>query len=238
MIPDGRLILNRISRRPGGRFLAEAELRYLISYAYELPYPSVVGSQPVLQERFVVSAQMADGTDIAVGDFPRPVRQLLADRFRLQVRFEDQIQTVYLLRRVSPVTVGPRLRPSTADCTRRLSASGPPEAQTSGTARDPKCLRSGIVNGRLTGIMTMRALAESLSAATLGQRQVVDETGIQGQFDIDVMFNPASFGMLGELDSLPALSEVLRSELGLELYPDRRGVPRLIVENVEAPTAN
>jgi uncharacterized protein (TIGR03435 family) len=84
----------------------------------------------------------------------------------------------------------------------------------------------------------MRALAESLSAATLGQRQVVDETGIQGQFDIDVMFNPASFGMLGELDSLPALSEVLRSELGLELYPDRRGVPRLIVENVEAPTAN
>ena len=98
------------------------------------------------------------------------------------------------------------------------------------------------INGRLTALVEqMSDFARSLSA--LAQRAVVDETGLTGPFEIEMTFNPGTFfngrGFTpGAMDDLPAFSNALRDELGLNIETQRRPVTVIVVEHVETPTAN
>ena len=88
----------------------------------------------------------------------------------------------------------------------------------------------------------MREFAAPL--AQLMRRPVVDETGLTGHFDLDVMFSPESLGgvLVGPppaaVAEAPSLSTAMQDDLGLKLDSRRGPVDVLVVDRIERPTEN
>jgi uncharacterized protein (TIGR03435 family) len=76
------------------------------------------------------------------------------------------------------------------------------------------------------------------------RRPVIDETGLTGEFDLDVLFQPEGLGgaLIGpppqSLSDAPGLTTALQDELGLRLEPRRGPVDVLVVDRIERPTEN
>jgi len=81
---------------------------------------------------------------------------------------------------------------------------------------------------------------------------IVDQTGLQDRYDIDVTYTPEPFSAAASLaqrgGTLPAgvdvdpngpsLSEALRDQLGLKLEPKKMPVPVLVIDHIEPLTEN
>ena len=239
---SGRLPVNRVRLRPGGRTVeAEGFLRSIIWHAYELqPYQSVEGSQPILSERFLVTATIPDDVTLTDGMHLRMLQKLLEDRFGLRVRFDDRAAAVHVLRRVDSSRLGPGLVPRSGNCAGRTASL---RASTDGPQAN-ELLDCGITNlgGRVTGVVgSVSEFARFLSVNA--EAAFVDETGLAGPFALDMGFNPETIFPVRLPPSsvptlLPAFSDALRDELGLRYETESRPVPVLIVERVEEPTPN
>jgi uncharacterized protein (TIGR03435 family) len=218
-------------------------LRYLIAWAHGLePYQRVIGDARVLDQRFSILAKAdAAVVDAETGDdtHRKLVRQLLVDRFHLKVREESQRQNIYVIRRIRADALGPGLKISFQDCSATIPAPDLSSPATRGPRR-PTCRITGIVNGHLTAIAEMSALARFLSSVS--QRAVIDETGLRGNFEIDTTFDPSSLGsgpgLIDESSRLPSFTEALKNDLGLRMDTESRFVTALIVEHITAPSDN
>jgi uncharacterized protein (TIGR03435 family) len=75
----------------------------------------------------------------------------------------------------------------------------------------------------------------------IGDRQVIDNTGIEGRYDFTLTFNPNPAAPAGT-DAPPRLGpdifSAVREQLGLKLEPDRAPVQFLVIDHVEHPPAN
>jgi bla regulator protein BlaR1 len=241
---------------PEGRFRAVYPLSVYIEFAYKQMFTpksrdSLTAHLPkwVATDYFEINAR-AEGTPTK--DQMRLMMQsLLADRFNLKVHFETQQVPVYALTLVKPGRTGPKLRPH---------ADGPPcvppSAQVSqaslAKAADtfpPDCdsivLEEG-PNGTLrfgSRNSTMALIASSLADMDL-DRPVVDQTGLQGRFDIACQWKPESDDAesLGANVSLGWIGgsffEALKDQLGLKLTPTKGPVKVLVVDHVEKPSEN
>jgi uncharacterized protein (TIGR03435 family) len=67
-------------------------------------------------------------------------------------------------------------------------------------------------------------------------RTVVDRTGLEGLYDLDVTFAPEGPGA-GQSDA-PSLFTALQEQLGLKLDPENELVEVLVVDRIERPTEN
>jgi uncharacterized protein (TIGR03435 family) len=78
----------------------------------------------------------------------------------------------------------------------------------------------------------------------LMRRPVVDDTGLAGEFDLDVFFQPEGLGgsLAGppppSLSDAPSLTTALQDDLGLRLESRRGPLDVLVVERIERPTGN
>jgi len=222
-------VRNASAMRPGGRFQSESTLRQLIRYAYGLePSQQLAGTSDVLDRQFVIEARVAPERVSATGSHLPMVRALLAERFKLRVRFEDEIQTVATIVRRESDKPGPRLRALTHDC--RLPS--PPEDKR------PPCTLA-IIDGHLKAVVpNMADFARRLSYSG---RAFVDGTGLTGPYELEMYFDSATLDerVAGATPSqFPSFAEALQKDLGLRLETQRRPVPALIVEHVEPPTKN
>ena len=231
----------RMQTLPNGQFNANAPLRNLIEWAYGLqPYQRVDGSFRELDEWFVIAAKAA--ADSApprvageVGPFNRMLQSLLADRFVLRVRWENRPQTVSALRRINAGAIGRGVKILDVDCDATNRTSTDPLPRGCGT-------QVAITNGEMKGyVRTMADFARVLS--TMGERAVIDDTGLTGPLELTLAFDPATFIARSgppapATAQLPAFTDALRDELGLRMESERRDVPVLIVEHVEAPKEN
>ena len=85
----------------------------------------------------------------------------------------------------------------------------------------------------------------SVQLARMTGRQVIDQTGLKGEFTYEFFFAPAQFRAWRrnladprpQLQS-PTLFAVLEEELGLRLEEARRPAELAVIERVEPPTAN
>ena len=85
----------------------------------------------------------------------------------------------------------------------------------------------------------------SVQLARMTGRQVIDQTGLKGEFTYEFFFAPAQFrawrrnltDARPQLQS-PSLFTVLEEELGLRLEEARRPAELAVIERVEPPTAN
>jgi uncharacterized protein (TIGR03435 family) len=73
---------------------------------------------------------------------------------------------------------------------------------------------------------------------------VINETGLEGEFDLDVIFSPEGLGgaLVGpppaSVSDAPSLETALRDDLGIRLESRRGSVEVLVVEKIERPTEN
>ena len=74
------------------------------------------------------------------------------------------------------------------------------------------------------------------------RRQVIDRTGLQGVFDVELQFRApeqqAAAGAAPPASDLPPLEAAVEEQLGLKLQPIREATDVLIIDHIERPTSN
>jgi uncharacterized protein (TIGR03435 family) len=250
--PDRRQT-DAISVMPGGRFTApSATMRGLIMAAYGLQDLQIVDSERRLtNDRFEVEARTSP--DVSLDDARAMLRTLLAERFGLAVRRETRELAVYIMTAArTDRRLGDQLRPAGPEC---AAVTGPP-----GLKAPPPPPRSEPIPGRVLTLsgpplrcgglrysssngehislrdLTMPIVAERLTG--LVGRPILDRTGLDGRFDLDLTYTPD-----GQVDTpisqnAPTVMTAIREQLGLRLESVREPVEVLIVDAVAPPSEN
>jgi uncharacterized protein (TIGR03435 family) len=239
---------------PFGRFTAtNATGRSLILRAYGLVDAQLIGAPAWLgTERYDVDARVTAAPPGGPEALMPMTRTLLVDRFKLKAHRETRELPAYALtfaRRDRQL--GPQIRTTQTDCTK---ASTMTADEVRAAARDgwPQCGMAYFVNFttatpngnnvkmrvRRSGI-TLPALAAALQP--LVERPIVDQTSLDGLFDVEYSYSPqpqpagveSVFG-----PDAPAISVALEEQLGLKLESRRMAVPVHVIDANDRPSEN
>jgi uncharacterized protein (TIGR03435 family) len=240
-----------LRRIPGGRFEAtNIQLDALISFAHQLQPFELLGAPPWLTtDRWDIFAKIDGDPPPATPGSQTPdammlaTRALLADRFKLSMHRETRdLETYRLVLARQDRRPGPGLRQSTYDCAGFVraqdeAAKGEPPAPTPNTPDHMVCGMRVSVNRIQFGGRPLATLLNVLTPMT--QRRIVDETGLTGNWEFDISFNPPAppRGIdvpPASLDA-PSLFTVLQEQLGLKLESTRLPMSVLVVDRVERP---
>jgi len=206
-----------LTHNAGGRLTtSNGTVRMLILLAYQvMPYQVSGGPAWINTDGYDIEAKAANPNSTPE-QFRKMVQTLLADRFQLKVHTETREMAIYALEIAKG---GPKLRPSASD------------------EQNP-----GVRNGRgeTTGVRaTMAMLATALTRPL--QREVVDETGLKGEYSFTVKFDPVETSMPDtppELSGAGSIFTALQEQLGLHLKVTRGPVRILIIDTAARPSAN
>jgi uncharacterized protein (TIGR03435 family) len=167
------------------------------------------------------------------------VQQMLVDRFKLRTHVERRpVDSYALVKARADGRLGPGLRPNPVDCRAVIAAGGgvPIMAPPSG-ARPPCSSRSPLsANGLVQFSETW--LLRQLVVAFQGwmDRIVIDHTGLEGFYDIDLQFDFATTRSPDGNGAGPSIFTGLQEQLGLKLEPRREDMDVLVIDSVERPT--
>jgi uncharacterized protein (TIGR03435 family) len=221
-------------------------LRDLIRFAYYIYGGDwdvrIAGPEWITTARFDV-----DGRSSEPVTTPRAMsmlRQLLAVRFRLKAHFEPRETSVYeLVLARNDRRLGPQLAPSSLDCA--TFTAGNEAARAAGQvpqvpfdpAKPPFCGSRGDPGSLSAGGLTMPQIALILTRQV--GRQIVDRTGLTGEFDLNLRWAPEA--PAGDRDARllpagPSIFTALEEQLGLKLESARAPIEVLVIDSVEQPT--
>jgi bla regulator protein blaR1 len=221
---------------PGGGFSATGtNLRMLIMQAYNVKDFQVTGGPGwMISDRYDVNAKAEATTERVSPDTFRPMLQsLLAERFQLKFHKETKEMPVYAL----VAGKGPH----------KMKAS---ETPAGANPQQRQMMRIGRGQANLQGT-TMAGLAQLLSQQ-LG-RPVIDKTGIQGTFDVEMHWTPepgqggGPFGggappppdAIAQSDtSGPSIFTAVQEQLGLKLDSTKGPVEIMVIDSASKPTEN
>lgn len=222
----------KMSFTPDGFIAKGVTLRMLLQEAYDAYEDGSVSGGPkwMDNERFDVNAKLSPEevpqfTSLDLKARRVILQSLLAERFHLQAHYEERQTQVYELIRATPEV---KIKETSAD---RIPAS----TNMSGLVKTSR-------PGQLVAEWeTMEGFARLLSFQ-LG-RPVVDKTGLDKRYDIQLMWAPdLSDGSIKESDSpdaaLPSLFTALKEQLGLTLKATKGSKHVLVVDHVDLPTEN
>jgi len=206
-ISNGRLVVNN------------APLRLLISEAWSLPIADIVGPSYLDDVRVDVVAKAPSPTT-PDRDVRRMLQELLKERMKLQVHTDNRVESAYALtvwkgqHKMMPSTMPEK--PEDSRCT----------FQNSGSVAHAHCMH-----------MTMPRLIRELAEFATGylDRPLVDQTGIQGAWELDLEWTPlARVEAEGGL-TLPA---ALQAQAGLQIETKKLAMPILVVDAIERTVAD
>jgi uncharacterized protein (TIGR03435 family) len=248
--------------QPGGRMIAaNVTIRQVILVAYRIENLQLVDAPDwTVGERFAIEARTSDATPTST--IRLMLRSMLADRFSFVAHSERrELPIAALTMARADKRLGPKLRPSGPECAPVRPPEGvpmppPPPPPPPGAANAPPIriiLERDEPLGRRCGAMvapgwmsarsiTMEEFTRQLSPVL--RRPVVNETGLAGQFDFDIIFSPEGLGgaLVGpppaSVSDAPSLETALRDDLGLRLESRRGPVDVLVVDRLERPTEN
>ena len=260
-------MVGMILPQPGGRLTAtNAPLRMLIMTAYELQQEAqLVGGPPaLLTAKYDINAKAAGGVTLGQKELSPLLRTLLADRFKLKTHTESRELPVYdLVLARKDGRLGPDIKPSKSDCSKADEINA--EAGAAVAQGDLSKLLSGatvpctivpnVAGGPLNMSMhgdgqEMKQVVELLSQLT--GRTVRDKTGLTGRYDFDMKLDlqmvlalaqraganiPSAAANIPQSDG-SSLTTALSDQLGLKLESERAAVNVVIIDSVEAPTAD
>ena len=202
---------------------------------YQLPNPL----PGVLRERYSINARMP--VDGSPRDRALMLRALLIDRFKMRFHIESREQDAYALTLArSDGRLGPDMRRSTVDCAARIEAQRRNETVPPQPAGTKAC---GIRNG--PGIIDLGGqplplLVQMLSNQTA--RQVIDRTGLEGTFDVELQWALASSGPLratadgtAPVSDGPSIFAAVEEQLGLRLESVKAPTDYLVIDHIERP---
>jgi uncharacterized protein (TIGR03435 family) len=225
---------------PGGVVTGtNVSLRAMIYFAYGLaPYEKIEGRSDLIDQNFDVTAKAPADTVPSSGTVD-PLRvmmqNLLAERVKLVVRFEDRAQPGYVLTRVSAEgPLGPRLQPAL-----KCDVIRPNGIKVSCATR--------VISNELSGDGQDLGRIASMLSVSLGQ-PVLNKTGLEGWFDVRMTFDQRALAEVagrprpraadGAPSGLPSLFTAIQQQLGLKLEPQSVPTRVLIVERVEPLSEN
>jgi uncharacterized protein (TIGR03435 family) len=242
-----------LRRQAGGYVNAvNMPLNTLITFAYHVQLFMLTGGPGwMANERFDIVAKLeGDPPPVAPGSGPDPLmlamRSLLADRFKLKVHRETREGDIYALVVARPSrNRGPALKPSTQDCSPQgiqARRAAPPSTNSSGAS--PVFCGMQMGPGRIGfGGFPLLTFAEGLSGQV--GRVVVDQTGLAGNWDFELMFaaeRPAGLPPGEELPAAdptaPSIFTAIQEQLGLRLQAAKGPVDVLVIDHVERPSEN
>jgi uncharacterized protein (TIGR03435 family) len=224
---------------PDRFYRASITLRNLINYAYDLREFRIIGGPAWTgTERWEVSAKAE--TAVQPLEMTTLVQRLLADRFALKVHRETHDLPIYHLVARSDGRLGPQMKPAEFDCEpffrRERRTQDAPIDPATGFSRCAISFRTG------AGVMTARYNGAPMSRLALFlstevDRVIVDRTGLNGSYDIELTFQNDRVLIPGSKPKdAPALLTALQEQLGLRLEPARGPVDVLVIDSVERPT--
>jgi uncharacterized protein (TIGR03435 family) len=240
--PEGDKIMIRV-QSGGDRYAASGiSVKGLIQYAYNLKMEDQISgvTGPVGNARFDIEAKIDEETYAALkklsndeGNLQRRLlmQAMLAERFQLKVHSETKEFPIYSL---VIAKSGFKLKDADPNNTYPNGIKGLDGAGHAGMMR--------VSNGTLTAQgISMSALANNLSFQV--RRQVVDNTGLTGKYDISLTWTPddnrvgtpADSGLA--VDSGPSIFTAVQ-ELGLKLEATKGPVETIVVDHVEMPSEN
>jgi uncharacterized protein (TIGR03435 family) len=253
--------------------LRSVSLAELVAMAYRIKPFQLSGPEWIKAERYDLQATLPPGTN--KDQVPEMLQTLLAERFHLKIRREDREHSVYALVQGSdghkltasaPPAAQPAAPPEGARTldlggqqlhitgdNRSMAATGPDGASVRATQSSDGAMQM------MLGNMTLGRLAETLT--TFVDRPVVDQTGLEGGYDIplqlrqeDVMAAVRNAAQQAGVAvpvlpgapaagqaADPAGSSIFASvrQLGLRLEPRRLPLETIVVESADkVPIAN
>jgi uncharacterized protein (TIGR03435 family) len=237
--------------QPGGGFVAtNVTLRELVRFAYQrhlFDRRDVSGGPAwVDSERFDVVAKGAREHIVDPdGSFTQTwsaLRTVLAERFKLGVREQNENRQAYVLMMASPGgKPGPQLRRSEIDCGALMRGERPALAPGQG----PPCGMKTPPGRLFANTVSMRTFAALLSRHL--DRPVVDRTGLDGRFDIELEaveikappdYKPGPSDLALPPAAGTSMTVALREQLGLKLEPHTAPLAIVVIERAERPRSN
>jgi uncharacterized protein (TIGR03435 family) len=209
------LLLLRQTMTKGTVTLRGVPLRVLIELAWNAPNDALSGPDWMNGVSLDVVAK-ASSPQTSEDELCMMLQTLLKSRMKLSVRMEHKDLPVYVL---SVYKGGPK-----------LEKADPPRNTEDGHCRLAK------IGDHPQGVAcpheTMSALARDLSgiASKYVDRPVVDETGLQGAWNLQVGYTPVA---LIEREGGITLYAALQTQAGLTLKPGKRAMPVVVVDCVE-----
>jgi uncharacterized protein (TIGR03435 family) len=256
--PDALFGFPGVMLQPGGRVTSPGTtVRQLILVAYGLQDLQLVGGPSWLgNDLYAIDARTVAGATRA--NVRLMLRALLAERFQLTAHLERrELPVLALVLANRDGRLGPRLHRSGPECAPVKAPEGvplppppPPGPGPGFTAllpQDPLGPTCGFVSfpGWMSGRrITMAHFVGPLTEVT--RRIVADETGLVGEFDVDVTFMPDQPVALNgaaappslAMSDRPSLMTAIQEDLGLKLEPQRREVDVLVIDRIERPSEN
>ncbi len=216
-----------INRAAGNRFTAtNVTLQMLITFAYDIrPHQLIGGPGWMNSDRYdIVARPNAEdaaeepkrviGFSVAGDPTHQRVQALLADRFHLVIHKETREMPVFAL---VVAKNGPHLTPSGPD------SKGP---SIQGRNGQLTCRKLSLAD------FAMRTLAGRMG------RNVIDKTGISGEFDFEIKYaedrGAAATADISGPDFLTAMQE----QIGLKLEPTKGPVEVIVIDRAEKATGN
>jgi uncharacterized protein (TIGR03435 family) len=204
---------------PGGRFTARATtVKFLLEWAYGiLPAQHSDGPAWISNDRFDIAAKAeGNATD---AQMKRMAQTLLAERF--QLKFHRETRDVAVVA-ISLGKTAPKLFPPKEGETHSIHIApqmGP----------DQKIVSFHVVATRFTLAQLNETFARQLG------RVIVDQTGLQGEFDFTIDMTPDE-DRPNPLDPSIVLG-AMRDQLGLTVKSQKAPVDFLVIDSVEKVVA-
>jgi|SoiMethySBSTD1v2_1073268.scaffolds.fasta_scaffold32303_3 uncharacterized protein (TIGR03435 family) len=214
----------RIGWDPGGRYrIVDGSVGVLLRGAYPGIVEIVGLTGWATTEHYDVDAKAS--REPTATERAELIRQLLADRFKLMARLEQQERPTYALKVArADGALGRNLRRAPIDCDRFQKLSPDERAAVPPSPNEaPRCATMVSSSRIVSGGMTMSRLAGNLRGDA--GRVVLDQTGLAGDYELTLEHG-------GDVSIFTAL----REQLGLTLEPGRAPLPVLVVERIERPT--
>jgi bla regulator protein BlaR1 len=238
---------------PGKVTIQNMPLRELVMFAYDAKSTSQISGMPEWADSatYTIEAKEDEATAKVLDAMPRDERNqqtrlmlqaLLVDRFHLKVSHAEKELPVYAL---VVAKGGPKVKAST-----EVPPANDPFPPDPGR---PKGMGRGLMQFGPGSLQANDASMESFASGILsrlpevGDRVVVDKTGLTGKYDFTLKWTPESAPRPGTMEAdngtpqennTPGLFTALEEQLGLKLESQKGSVETLVVDSIERPTPN
>jgi uncharacterized protein (TIGR03435 family) len=236
---------------PGRLHLPCAQLRVLVQIAYGMfadgatqsPVRIEVLGGPAWADSELYDINAKAAGSVTIGQTYGPMLQaLLEERFKLKVHKESREQPVYTL------TVGKngsKLKPTSctpADPDRMPPPPAPGQVAPKFCGHGSIQQRGGLAVVESYGATLAYLAGSMLPNANVLDRPVLDQTGLDGRFDIHLEYAPSNPSQApGSTPPEPVGASIftaVQEQLGLKLTAGKGPVAVLVIDHAERPTGN
>jgi uncharacterized protein (TIGR03435 family) len=206
--------------------------------AYQLRFEQVIGPAWLDSDHFDLIAKVPSGATRA--DLQVMIRKVLNERFELKLHHEKRSPPVYVftIRRL-----GPKFKAATPDEIAALNSDSHPDVPVGKDGFPgpvPGRINTLGTNGktRVRGVACrMTALIQALTYYGI-DRPIIDNTGLDGEYDFTLEFSHRSQGRRGQeasptdaAEPETTLLQALRNQLGLSVSATNAPLDTLIVDS-------